>query len=380
MKHSLRSQMMRLAFVIALALVGVQVAIFIVVDLTDLTWPPTSWPWVVRSRVMNWINNPAELGHELREFSSLIVIGLLALPLVLFAVGRYSRRIFGPVEEIARKARDLAVGDQFGRLPESAAGDQDEITVMARACNRAFDRYQEVFQRMEKFTRDASHQLRTPLASIRASGEVALSRPRSVEEYRETITQILERSGHLLAAVEALLERARRDPITLRSRFTSLDAGRICEEAFTSYRELAEARHVHLETRVEPGPPLSGDHDLLLQALCNLVDNAVRLTPENGKVTIVFCVHEDRICLAVEDTGEGIPEEVLARLFRPLPRDGSIPNQDTGIGLMIAADIVELHGGRIDVQSQVGHGTTFRILLPPASQGFSLLKPRVGYP
>ncbi len=366
MKHSLRSQMMRLAFVIALALVGVQVAIFIVVDLTDLTWPPTSWPWVVRSRVMSWINNPAELGHELREFSSLIVIGLLALPLVLFAVGRYSRRIFGPVEEIARTARDIAVGDQFGRLPESAAGDQDEITVMARACNRAFDRYQEVYQRMEKFTRDASHQLRTPLASIRAAGEVALSRPRSVEEYRETIAQILERSGHLLAVVEALLERARRDPITLRSRFTRMEAGPLCEEACVSYRELAEARLIRLDTRIEPAPAFQGDHDLLLQAFCNLADNAVRLTPENGRVTLSCGEYEGRACLAVEDSGEGIPDDVLARLFRPLPRDGSIPNQGTGIGLIIAADIVELHGGKIDVTSQVGRGTTFRILLPPA--------------
>ena len=368
MKHSLRRQMMRLAFVIALSLMGMQIAIFLVVDLTDLAWPPTSWPWVVRARVLNWINNPAELAHELREFASLLVIGLISIPLVLFAVGRYSRGIFEPVENIARKARDIAVGDQFGRLTESVAGDQDEITVMARACNRAFDRYQEVYQRMEKFTRDASHQLRTPLASIRASGEVALSRPRSVEEYRETISQILERSGHLLAVVEALLERARRDPITLRSRFMSVDAGRVCEEACASYRELAETRRVQLETRVEAGLALSGDHDLLLQALCNLVDNAVRLTPETGKVTIACGTHEGRICLAVEDTGEGIPEEVLARLFRPLPRDGSIPNQDTGIGLMIAADIVELHGGKIDVQSQVGKGTTFRILLPAAGK------------
>lgn len=359
---------MRLAFVISLSLVGIQVAIFIVVDLTDLAWPPTSWPWVIRARMMNWINNPAELAHELREFSSLLVIGLIALPLVLFAVGRYSRRIFEPVENIARKARDLAVGDQFGRLPESAAGDQDEITVMARACNRAFDRYQEVYQRMEKFTRDASHQLRTPLASIRASGEVALSRPRSVEEYREAIAQILERSDHLLATVEALLERARRDPIILRSRFTRLDPGRLCEEALASYRELADARRIRLDIRIESIPAILGDHDLLLQAFCNLVDNAVRLTPENGKVTIACGTHEDRICMAVEDTGEGIPEEVLSRLFRPLPRDGSIPNQDTGIGLMIAADIVELHGGKIDVQSQMGHGTTFRILLPAAGK------------
>ena len=368
MRHSLRSQMMRLAFIMALSLVGIQVAIFIVVDLTDLTWPPTTWPWVIRARVLNWINHPAELGHELREFSSLMVIGLLALPVVLFAVGRYSRRIFGPVEDIARKARDIAVGDQFGRLPESAAGDQDEITVMARACNRAFDRYQEVFQRMEKFTRDASHQLRTPLASIRASGEVALSRPRTAEEYRETIAQILERSGHMLAVVEALLERARRDPTTLRAHFTRLDPRRLCEEARASFRELAETRRVHLETRLEPSPALSGDHDLLLQALCNLVDNAVRLTPENGKVTIACGTQENHVCLAVEDTGEGIPEEVLSRLFRPLPRDGSIPNQGTGIGLMIASDIVELHGGRIDAQSQVGCGATFRILLPPAGK------------
>ena len=364
MNSSLRRRLSRFAILLAFCILASQLLLYGFAELTNLSWPPASWPWVIRERITYYVSEPAEFAHEVRELSSLLIIGLLSMPVIMFSVWRFSKRIFGPLEDIARKASEITAGTGFGRLPLASPDSQDEISVMARACNLAFERYEETFHRLERFTRDASHQLRTPLASIRAIGEVGLSRPRSPEEYRDVIGRMLEQSERLLSTVEALLEAARRDPRAIRDRFAALDLGRLCERAARQYGEWAETKHLTLEVDCPPGRMVMGEPGLLEQAVCNLIDNAVRLTPEGGRVTVRVSAFASHAAVLVSDTGPGMAPELVEQLFKPDLQPRETPNQVNGFGLSIVAEVVRLHDGALEVKSSPGHGSEFRITLP----------------
>lgn len=364
MNTGLRGKISRYAVRLAIGILVSQIVLFSFVDLTDLHWPPTAWPWVIRERLTFWFSNPEELEHELREFTSLVVIGLVSIPVIFLSVWRFSRRLFAPVEAVAAKASEICAGGRVSRLPVDPDAAGDEIAVMARACNLAFERYEETFHRLERFTRDASHQLRTPLAAIRASGEVCLSRPRTAAEYQDTIGRMLESSGQLLSVVETLLNVARRDERQTREGFQPCDPAALARDIHGRFAEWAEVRGIAFTCAAGDVPRVSGDKDLLEQALSNLVDNALRLTGEGGLVEIRVSARNAEVWIEVEDNGPGMSPALLEHLFEPHLRPAENPNRGAGLGLSIVADVIRLHRGRIECHSTPGTGTRFLIRLP----------------
>jgi len=237
--------------------------------------------------------------------------------------------------------------------------------------NAVLVRLEQSFEQLRRFTSDASHELRTPLAAMRSVGEVALQRNGSVESYRDVIGSMLEETNRLTRLVENLLTIARADAGQLRLNMSTFQAAELVRECTSFFEVLAEERDQHLTVEADSDMVLHGDWLLLRQAMINIVHNAIKYTPQGGRIDIRTRRDAGHAILEVEDSGPGIPShqvnQVFDRFFR-VEGGRSRPAQEgmggTGLGLSIAKWSVALHGGSIAVDSREGHGCTFRILLP----------------
>ncbi len=277
-----------------------------------------------------------------------VLIALAAVTGHLFV-----RRGLRPVDEMAALAREISAGDLARRVPMPHS--EGELRELAITLNGMLARLQESFGRLRSFTADAAHELRTPIASIRAGLENALHRP---SDLRPAIGEALEEIESLGDLIEKLLLLARGDAGQLAIAREAVDVGPLVQQVV----ELAEAVAGHGRVRVEIAADLRcrGDHALLRRALHNIVDNAVKYGDASKPVVVRIGADGVRV------TNQGvIPAEHLPRIFDRFYRvDPSRSRQPGhGLGLSIAKTIVKTHGGRIDVTSADGE-TTFRLVLP----------------
>jgi signal transduction histidine kinase len=303
----------------------------------------------------------------------MLAAGLACLSAVVWLVGvaagrRVCRWALHPLTEMANAARCMSVKDFAGRLkPPGVSGELDDLHA---AINGVLDRLQEVFERERRFTSEASHQLRTPLATILGQIEVAIRRPRTPEEYERTLKVIHRQAAHLAKTVEGLMFLAR---ATARG---SPALGRI--DLAVSMSELLESlaqhpRHPDLILTIDPAPggPIWVDaHPALLRELAhNLVDNALKYSPPGTPVTVRLFPESGGATLVVEDHGTGVPADDLPHLFEPFFRSSAARGvSGSGLGLAVAARIVVAFGARIEAVSQPGEGTRITVSFPrPAS-------------
>jgi len=279
--------------------------------------------------------------------------------------GRLAREALAPVEALSQTAETISGQTLSTRL--SLTAPYTEFQRLAHTFNGMLDRLQQVFDGQRRFVADAAHELKTPLTAMKGNFEVVLQRPRSAEEYRETIISNLTEVDRLTAMTKALLTLAQfagdRPPLVLQT----LDLSLLVEEVVGELSVLAQEGDIHLHTEFQSVPPLMGDASQLKQALINLLDNALRHTPSGGTITVRVGTHDTSIRLSVEDTGLGIDPQHLPHLFERFYRvDQARDRQSggTGLGLAIVKEIVEAHGGHIQANSQVGKGTTVTIILP----------------
>lgn len=213
---------------------------------------------------------------------------------------------------------------------------------------------------------DAAHQLRTPIAAMRNLGEVALSRARAAAEYREALETMLGELDRLTRIVEQLLQLSRLEAGALKARFAPIPLWSVVEQVKQIYQPAAEARGVALVVEAEtPGPTVAGIEELLIQLLGNLVDNALRHSPDGGAVRIQSGVRpEGGVGLAVTDGGPGIPDEFAQKIFE---RFAQVPGGETGtagLGLPLAAQIAAVHGGELKLANPGQPGARFECRLP----------------
>jgi signal transduction histidine kinase len=221
------------------------------------------------------------------------------------------------------------------------------------------------FERQQSFVGDASHELRTPLAVIRANAEfLQSSQPDSVE-----IADIVSETDRLSALVDALLALARGEAADRPAR-DLFDLGSLVEQACDAMQPLAGEREVGLRVETAHGVHVQGDREQLRQLVVILVDNALRYTPGGGDVEVAVERSGDTATVIVRDTGIGIDQAALGRVFDRFYRADEARNRDSGgagLGLAIARQLVEEHGGRISVESRPGRGSTFTVRLPLAT-------------
>ena len=238
-----------------------------------------------------------------------------------------------------------------------------ELQPLTIAFDEMLRRLDDSFTRLSQFSADLAHELRTPIANILGEAQVALTRDRTAPEYRETIESSVAECERLSRIVDNLLFVARvdaaREPIA-RKHF---DARAAVEKIAAFYQTLAEDRHVTISCSGDG--QIYADPDLFERAVGNLLDNALRFTPEHGSIHIALSKHNSAFEVAVSDTGSGIAPEHLPRVFDRFYRAESSRGSDgAGLGLALVKSIVDLHGGSTAIESEIGRGTTVKLIFP----------------
>ena len=294
----------------------------------------------------------------------LILLGTLAVfPLVGY---RIARRGIRAVEEVATTARHISSTNLRERIqPE---GYPSELASLAATFNKMLDGLEESFERISRFSADIAHDLRTPVNNIRGEAEVALARARTVEEYREVLSSCLEEAVRLSDLIGDLLFLARAESPLAHVHRESTNVGELLSGICEYYEASAADHGVSLSTVVPREPVIAQlDRSLLQRAVGNLVSNALAHTPPGKSVVLGASAEAAAVRIEVFDTGVGIPAEALPRVFDRFFRVDESRSQasgGTGLGLAIVHSIMQLHGGNVEIASQIGQGTRVTLRLP----------------
>jgi two-component system, OmpR family, sensor kinase len=225
------------------------------------------------------------------------------------------------------------------------------------------------FESQRQFTADAAHELRTPLAVIISEADVALSRERQPGEYQESLRVVKDEARRLARVVDDMLDLARADAGAQTLRRDEFYLNDLVDECCRAARSLAGPKRVALCAEPSPDVPYFGDEELLRRMLMNLLNNAVKYTPEGGEVRVSLESQNGRATITVADTGVGLTPEEAERVFDRFYRADKARSRaegGTGLGLPIARWVAEAHRGSITLHSEPGHGSSFTVTLPPA--------------
>ena len=305
---------------------------------------------------------------ELSELRSLAgsVLGT-GLAVLLFGVAGgwfIAKRAIRPIQAISSTAESISASDFSRRIDIEST--ETELGSLATVLNATFDRLQEAFEDQARFTADASHELRTPVAAILAQTAMARRRERSPREYREVIDACYVVARRMKSLVDGLLTLARTDADNLDLRHEEFDLRKTAEECSRMVEAIAVKRGISFEVDLAP-VTLSGDPDRISQVITNLLTNAVRYNRKGGRVSVALRDEGADAVLSVSDTGVGIVPDDRARIFDRFYRVDKARSRSvggSGLGLAISKAIVEAHGGTIACESAPETGTTFAVRLP----------------
>lgn len=306
-----------------------------------------------------------KLADDIPELIAFLLVMLVTLPAALILAWHISGRLLRPLRLLLATAERIRSGNLNERVPLPS---DHELARLAGAINQAFDQYAVAVKRLESFSADASHQLRTPMAAIRTTAEVALQQPRTVADYEEALSDILDQTDRLNRTVEQLLLLARIDQFVQRD-VVPLTLADLLQSWFNEAVELFEARTLswHLDPSCAVWT-LPGNAILLRQCFDNLMNNAVAATRDTGRITIRLHRMDAVVQWIMEDDGPGIPESERAMVFERFYRGKASTDKGSGLGLAIVKEIVKLHGGQIDVAASEHLGGAAIIMSFPASR------------
>jgi heavy metal sensor kinase len=300
----------------------------------------------------------------LAQFDSRVATGgLLFLGLAVAGGAFLSRQALRPVAQSIQTARTLNPANLSARLPRTGA--DDELDQLAGTINDLLDRLAAYHAQTVRFTADASHELRSPLAAMRAAVEVALQQPRAADAYREVLASIGEQCDRLTSLVGGLLLLARADAGEVELQREPVDLASVAADVVEMFEPLADERGISLASSISTPLAVIGDASRLRQLVTNLVDNAVKFTAPGGRITLRLEKVDAEAKLTVTDTGVGIPAVHLPHIFeRFYQASSSRSGQGYGLGLSICRWIADVHGGSVHVTSEPGRGSTFSVKLP----------------
>jgi heavy metal sensor kinase len=309
---------------------------------------------------------------HLGEFFGLLV---LAMPIALVAAGFAGYRVAGkalnPLEEMARLTEQITARRLSDRIP--AKNPDDELGHMARVLNGLLERLEESFKKLEQFTSDVTHELRTPMASIRSVGEVGLQQQHTPEEYRDIIGSMLEEVARLTSMIDMLLTIAHAESGAIALDRTVFPLKELVEESVAVVGVLAEDRCQTILVACCEEVAVQADRGFLRLAVINLLDNAVKYSPQGSTIRLSLNVSGKQtkaprvVKLAIADEGPGIPASEMHRIFDRFYRVDAGRAREAGgagLGLAIAKWAVEAQGGQITVESKSGKGSVFTLSLP----------------
>ncbi|MDX6664939.1 MAG: hypothetical protein QOG68_1145 [Solirubrobacteraceae bacterium] len=304
--------------------------------------------------------------HKADQAIALGIGGLIGSALLIALLTTYlTRYIVVPVRRTARAAQRLAGGDLTARVAE--AGDAEPVE-LARSFNTMADSLQEGERLKDEFFALVSHELRTPLTSIIGYLELVLDKENELSAETRRFLEVVERNAkRLLRLVADMLFVAQVEAGRLSLESDAVDLGVVAAESVEAARPAAERAGVTLTLASTPVRPVLGDRDRFGQMLDNLISNALKFTPEEGRVDVTLGAAGDRVVVEVSDTGMGIPDAEQQHLFERFFRASSATSSavpGAGLGLTIVKTIVEAHGGSVGLTSREGEGTSVRVELP----------------
>jgi heavy metal sensor kinase len=348
---------------------------FVTIEQNGMPWRVLSLPYHSRSGrpgIVRLMENLSDIELTLRNLRLALFL-MTPAGLLLTAIGGYwiAGKALAPVDRIARQAHEIEASQLHQRLPHP--GVDDEIGRLVDTLNRMIERLERSFEAMKRFTADASHELRSPLTTLRSTIDVLLDQPRTVEEHRAGLESLGEEVDRLHRIVEDLLLLAQADSGRLAMAREAVDLGALVAAIAETFEPRADEKGLALRVHAPGRAEILGDERWLTQVVVNLLDNAVKFTPKGGAVDLAVESSGSDVRLAVSDTGPGIPEGDLARVFERFyqsdPSRTRARTAGAGLGLSIAAWIVESHGGRITAQNGPKGGDCLEVRLPARSPG-----------
>ena len=323
-----------------------------------------------RSVIIRVFRDETEMRRTLREIVEVSVLGF-PLACALAAIGGYlvATRSLAPLDAMARQARQITSESLSKRLPN--LNPSDELGRLATVFNETLTRLEASFSELQRFTADASHELRSPLTALRAVGEVALRDGNDPAMLRETIGSMLEEAERLTDLVDALLTLARMDATNADATREGVNIARLLEEIRDQFEVLAAEKGQTLAVTSDHNVAVQTDRTLLRLALVNLVHNAIQHSPSNSRVSLATALRPSGVEISISDSGRGIAPEYHEKIFEPFFRVDKARSRSgggVGLGLAIAKRAIERSGGRIIVESDLNRGSVFRIELPWSSQ------------
>jgi heavy metal sensor kinase len=328
-----------------------------------VTGPPGN-PTVV------WVAVRATAALRARQrLTALLAIGMpIGLLLVVAGLWFVVGHALAPLEETSRRLEAIDLGNLSTRLP--VANPDDEVGRMVTVLNGMLARLEAAVSELHRFTADAAHELRTPLAVLRTGLDVALSRPRSAEEYREALGEALASSDRLCRLAEDLLTLARLERLERPEAAAAVDIGEVLQELADAWAQVAGRQEVRLQVSAPGRPTVRGNAGDLYRLFNNLIENGLRHAPRGSAVALRAEAKPDCVEVEVRDFGPGIAADQVERVFDRFHRgDGARTERPgTGLGLSIAQEIARTHGGRVTL-ANAEPGCAARVTLPRAADG-----------
>jgi len=309
----------------------------------------------------------SQLRHILKEdfLPTFFRAGLIAFALAILFATWMGSWIASPLEKIEAASRAVASGE-YRKIPLQGP---DEVKALTGAYNEMVNRVQSTQKSQRDFVANVSHELKTPLTSIQGFSQAILDGTVDSKDSLLKASGIIKtEADRMYRLVVDLLDLAKFDAGTITLERKVLDLKEILTRVVNQLFPQAGQAHVQLTLEVEPLPTCVGDEDRLAQVFTNLVDNAIKHTPPEGDVLVKAWSEEGTARIQIQDTGEGIPEEHLDRIFERFYKIDHSRKKDlepgTGLGLAIAQQIVYAHYGKITVKSKIGEGSVFLVIIP----------------
>ena len=314
-----------------------------------------------------WLRGVVSEKQGKEDLSTITMFSMVIMP-VIVAVAIYggsliAKRALEPIQKISETVEHISRGNDLKKRIELDKGD-DELHLLAEQFNSMFARLDDSFEKEKRFTSDVSHELRTPMSVIMAQCEYSMDENSSLDEYAESIQSIYSQGQKMTVLINQMLDIARLEmrPENYPKERVDLSAltDSICKDM-----ALIKEKGIAISSHIDAGLFISGNPGLLARAISNLISNAYHYGKDNGHIDVSLKKVEEQVVLTVSDDGIGIAEENIPKIFDRFYREDSSRTQNgTGLGLSITKEIVQFHGGTIEVKSLLGIGSTFTVIFP----------------